>query len=139
MGREMRLPSDMRRILTSLGLAGGVTVGAFAQVISPAPPADYQRSRQPEYALKTHIREEKFPVAASALDVQGPCKYSKDGKSFHPLKKDMQIPEHAVIRTGSSGTADLFLRRMGTTVRLKPDSEISLDRIKQKAKDDHHG
>ncbi|HUS37419.1 MAG TPA: hypothetical protein VM680_18880 [Verrucomicrobiae bacterium] len=77
------------------------------------------------------------PVSAVALDVQGSCKYSTDGKKFHTLKKDMELPRKAVVKTGSSGNAQLFIRRMGATIRLEPNTEVTLERSEQPAKDEH--
>jgi hypothetical protein len=113
-------------------MAGALSVGTFAQLVVQPPPSGFGTT--PSARVETHVRPKPSkPVVAVALDAQGTCKYSTDGKSFHHLKKNMLIPQGATVRTGSSGNTDLFLRRMGATVRVKPDSEVRLDQLEQKA------
>jgi hypothetical protein len=71
-------------------------------------------------------------AAAVVLNVEGVCKVSNDGTNFRPLKTSAELPEGVTIQTTTSGTADVFLKRMGTTIRLKPNSEITLNRVTHK-------
>jgi hypothetical protein len=117
----------MRRILNGLLMLAVANVGVLAQqVVLPTPNGINTR---------TTIVEPPEKVAnavAIVLDVQGVCKISNDGQNFRPLKKSAELGEGVTIQTTTSGTADVFLKRMGTTVRLKPNSEITLNRTTQK-------
>lgn len=111
-------------------------LGTFAQIIVSPPPEGFT----PNIVVSRNsprIQDKNPPVSAIALDVQGPCKYSTDGKKFQPLKKNTELPRKAVVRTGSSGNAELFVKRMGATIRLEPNSEIVLERIERLGKDEH--
>lgn len=110
-----------------LALLSALQLGAFAQPVVLAPQTVPTQVR----VAAAQVRDSQSYGAALAVDVSGSCKVSTDGKKFHSLKPNAELPEHAVVRTGPSGTADLFIRRMGTTVRLQPDSEIVLDRSKR--------
>ena len=122
----------MQRVFNGLALAAALTLGAFAQQVVLTPPTGVNtRSRTIEPAEKT-----VDPVAI-VLEAQGDCKVSNDGKKFRVLKKTAELGQGVTIRTGSQGTTDLFLKRMGTTVRLKPNSEITLNRVAQ-TKDERH-
>ena len=87
---------------------------------------------------------------AVVLDVSGECEYSEDGTTFSPLKTFKQgdtvsgggaedgsvkrlwegsFKEGTVIRTGKDARVDIFLKRMATTVRLQPNSEMKLEKL----------
>ncbi len=87
---------------------------------------------------------------AVVLDVSGVCEYSEDGTTFSPLKTFKQgdtvsgggaedgsvkrlwegsFKEGTVIRTGKDARVDIFLKRMATTVRLQPDSELKIEKL----------
>jgi hypothetical protein len=51
------------------------------------------------------------------------------------LEQGQVLTQGAVVRTGSDARADLFLRRMGTTVRLQPDTEIKIEKLAVTMKD----
>jgi hypothetical protein len=110
-----------------LALLSALQLGAFAQPVVLAPQTVPTQVR----VAAAQVRDSKTHGAALVVDVSGSCKISTDGKRFHNLKPNAELPEHATIRTGSSATADLFIRRMGATVRLQPESEIVLDRSKR--------
>jgi hypothetical protein len=132
-GAPYALSYPVQRIIKHLAVIGALQMGAFAQPIVLSPPADMT----PERTLNPTIRTTGTASGtALAVEVDGSCKYSIDGKSFHSLKKNFEIPEHATIRTGHSGNTELFVRRMGATVRLHPDTEIAVDRIKIPIKDE---
>ena len=104
-----------------------VNLGVLAQqVVLPTPNGINTRSRVVEPAEKV------ANAVAIVLDVQGVVKISNDGKNFRPLKTSAELAEGCTIQTTTSGVADIFLKRMGTTVRLKPNSEITLNRVTQK-------
>jgi hypothetical protein len=117
----------MQRSFKCLTLLSALQLGAFAQAIVLSP----QPMSGPTRVVGAQVRDSRTVGAAMAVDVQGSCKFSKDEKKFHSIKLNSELPEHAIIRTGSSGSVDLFVRRMGATVRLQPDTEIVLDRSKQ--------
>lgn len=126
----------MQRLAKHLAILGVLQLGAFAQIIVSEPPPGFS----PNIVVQrnsTKVSGKNPPVSAVALDVQGSCKYSTDGKKFHVLKKDTELPKKAVVKTGSSGNAELFIKRMGATIRLEPNSEVTLERFEQPAKDEH--
>jgi hypothetical protein len=117
----------MQRILNRFAILVAVNFGVLAQpVVIPTPSEVNTRARIVEPAEKV-----ANPVAV-VLDVQGVCKISNDGKNFRPLQKSSELAEGTTIQTTTSGTADIFLKRMATTVRLKPNSEITVNRVTQK-------
>jgi hypothetical protein len=126
----------MQRIAKHLAIMGVLQLGTFAQIIVQEPPPGFS----PNAVMSKNsvrLQGKNPPVSAFALDVQGSCKYSTDGKKFRTLKKDMELPKKAVVKTGSSGSAELFIRRMGATIRLEPNSEVILERIQQSGKAEH--
>src|SRR6185436_14960421 len=70
---------------------------------------------------------------AYVLTVNGKCEYSENGTTFLPLKAGHLFNEGAVIRTTAGGSTDLFFRRMGTTVRVQPGTEIKLEKMERNA------
>lgn len=48
---------------------------------------------------------------------------------FRRLRPNGALYQGAVIRTGRTGTVDLFLRRLGIAVRLQPDSTMVLEQL----------
>lgn len=66
---------------------------------------------------------------AVVIAVQGKCEYSDDGSLFTALKPDQVLNQGAVVRTGEDARADLFFRRVGTTVRLQPNSDVKLEKM----------
>jgi hypothetical protein len=126
----------MQRIAKYLAIASVLPLGAFAQIIVSEPPQGFT----PNVIVSRkapRIQDKNPPVSAIALDIQGPCKYSIDGKKFHTLKKDTELPRKATVRTGSSGNAELFIKRMGATIRMEPNSEVVFERTEQPGKDEH--
>ena len=126
----------MRRIAKYLALAGVLNMGAFAQIIVAPPPEGLTPGRMVQ-KKSARIQDKNPPVSAIALDVQGSSKFSIDGKKFYDLKNNTELPRKAIVKTGSSGHAELFIKRMGATIRLEPNSEISLERFQQIGKDEH--
>src|SRR5207237_9845150 len=118
-GASYALRCRVHHSIKYLARAGALQVGAFAQAIVLQPPSDVA----PVRTLAPVIRS---PATASGtalvVGVEGSCKYSLDGKNFRTLKKNAELPDHAIIRTGHSGNTELFVRRMGATVRLHPDT-----------------
>jgi hypothetical protein len=86
---------------------------------------------------------------AIILSVSGKVEYSEDGTTFSPLKAfkegatvradsddgsvkrlwEGSFKEGTVIRTGNEARVDIFLKRMATTVRLQPDSEMKIEKL----------
>jgi len=117
----------MHRILNRLAILTALSLGILAQqVVLPTPNGVNTRARIVEPAEKV-----ANPVAV-VLDVQGTCNISNDGTNFRPLQKSAELAEGTTIQTTTSGRADIFLKQMATTVRLKPNSEITLNRVTQK-------
>src|SRR5688572_21861432 len=134
-GATNALSCGMRRIAKYLALASVLIVGLRAQVIVSQPPEGFTPGRI--YAPTARVQDKNPPVSAIALDVKGSCKFSVDGKKFRDLKKNTELPRKAIVRTGSSGHAELFIKRMGATMRVEPNSEITLERDPLPAKDEH--
>ena len=72
---------------------------------------------------------------AVVLRVRGKCDYSEDGLTFATLKPYRVLSQGAIVRTGEGARADLFFRRMGTTVRLQSGTEVKLERMNRSMKD----
>jgi hypothetical protein len=72
---------------------------------------------------------------AQVLSVHGPCEYSADGATFTVLKPRQIVTQGAVVRTGGEARADLFFRRIGTTVRLQPGTEVKFETMSRQVKD----
>ena len=126
----------MQRIAKHLAILGVLQLGTFAQIIVQEPPPGFNPNVViPKNSVR--LQGKNPPISAIALDVQGSCKYSTDGKKFRTLKKLTELPKKAVVKTGSSGSAELFIRRMGATIRLEPNSEVILERIEQSGKAEH--
>lgn len=126
----------MQRITKYLALACVLKLGATAQIVVSEPPIGYEppgRISRPS----AHIQDKNPPVSAIVLDVKGPTKYSVDGKKFRNLKKNTELPKRAIVKTGSTGQTELFVKRMGATLRVEPGSEISLERLQLAGKDEH--
>ena len=126
----------MRRVAKYLALATVLNLGVFAQLIVAPPPEGFTPGRMVQ-KKSARIQDKNPPVSAIALEVQGSCKFSLDGKKFHDLKANTELPRKAVVKTGSSGHVELFIKRMGATMRLEPNSEISLERFQHVGKDEH--
>lgn len=75
-----------------------------------------------------------FPQAI-VLSVHGACDFSEDGRTFTPLKSGHVFQQGAVVRTGPEARTDLFFRRIGTTVRLQPGTEVKLEKMARHLKD----
>jgi hypothetical protein len=81
------------------------------------------------------IAESSDEPQAIVLSVLGPCNYSEDGKAFSGLKVGQVVEQGAVIRTGVEARTDLFFRRIGTTVRFQPGTEVKLEKMARHMKD----
>lgn len=76
----------------------------------------------------------KVPQAL-VLSEHGKCEYSEDGVHFMRLRPGRILKQGAVVRTGGDSSADLFFRRIGTSVRLQPNTEIKLETLSREMKD----
>jgi hypothetical protein len=99
---------------------------------------------------KGSVPEDQDAPNAVLIALRGNGTYAKDGTNF--LKLDVQqvhrvarfkpaqpqtifktsqfvLNQGAVVRTGADSHVDLFLRRIGTTVRLQPDSEVKFEKM----------
>jgi hypothetical protein len=101
-------------------------LGATAAV-QPAVTAPHRAS--------VHISETSSDPQALVLSTQGKCEYSEDGTTYTLLKTGRVCKQGAVIRTGDGGRTDLFFRRIGTTVRLQPGTEVKLEKMTRHLKD----
>jgi len=119
----------MNRHLISLAILVALDLGVLAQPVVITPPPNANANTR---SFIVEPPEKVENAVAIVLDVQGDCTISNDGKNFRPLKKSAELGENATIRTSSQSSADVFLKRMGATVRLKPNTEINLNRVIQK-------
>lgn len=74
------------------------------------------------------------PRKAFILAVQGEATYELDGKT-EPLRAGLSLPQGAVIKTSKDGRVDLFLRQVGSSIRLQPESELRLVKLEKFLKD----
>jgi hypothetical protein len=69
--------------------------------------------------------------AVVVLTSSGTVDVSSDGTSFSPLDPGQQIREGSIIRTGRKDSqVDLFFRRIGTIVRVGPESLVQIERLR---------
>jgi hypothetical protein len=73
---------------------------------------------------------------AVVIAVKDQCEFSEDGTTFKKLKVNQVLFQGAVVRTGGSARADLFFRRIGTSVRVQPDSVVRFESMTHSTKDD---
>jgi hypothetical protein len=66
---------------------------------------------------------------AVVINVKGNCEFSENGKAFETLKSGQVLLQGAVVRSTEGSRTDMFFRRIGTTVRLQPSSEIKLEKM----------
>jgi hypothetical protein len=133
MARRVHQGRSMRVSLMLAAALSGLIVGASAQVIVAPPPPLATQQRE----FKGHIPQNAGRIVAIALDAHGSAKYSIDGKKFYRIRKRSEIPEGSIVRTGTTGSTDLFLKRMGATIRVKPRSEIRFEQTEFATKDEH--
>ncbi len=81
------------------------------------------------------ISESSDVPQAAVISVQGTCEFSEDGVTFTKLKTRNVLTQGVVVRTGEKARADLFFRRIGTTVRLQADTEIKLEKMTRSTKE----
>lgn len=100
-----------------------LAIPARAQVISTKP------------VVSVNITPSSDRPNAIVISLEGKCEVSTDGKTFTELKKQDMLFQGAVIRAGKDAHADLFFRRIGTTVRLQPETEVLLESMTREIKD----
>src|SRR5437870_5335469 len=61
-------------------------------------------------------------------DLKGPAACYVGG-NWLPLRKRMVLPQGAIIKTGADATVDLLLYSSRTALRLRPNSELRLDKL----------
>jgi hypothetical protein len=122
------------------GLASILCAGAaLCQIVAPydldaqAPPVPKVRQVIPVEAGAT--AEDSSTPQAMVLSVQGKCDYSEDGTTFTPLKAGHILKQGAVVRTGEGAQADLFFRRIGTSVRLQSGTDVKLEKMERHMKE----
>jgi len=92
--------------------------------------AQVQPGTVPNPALTSvRVTETSEVPKAVVIAVNGKCDYSEDGLTFTTLKAADVLNQGVVVRTGEDARADLFFRRIGTTVRLQPGSEVKLEKM----------
>lgn len=80
-------------------------------------------------AVSTGWASDPLPArGVLVLAVKGGLKVSTDGKKFERARSGQRYSEGAIFRT-SSGHADLFFRRIGTMVRILPNSEVRMEKL----------
>lgn len=85
--------------------------------------------------------------SAVIVSLQGKCDCSLDGLTFTPLtshdvftlsgsgrsggttKSPLVLHQGTVVRAGKDSRIDIFFRRIGTTVRLQPDTEVKFETV----------
>ncbi len=93
---------------------------------------------------------------AVVVSLQGKCEYSLDGVHFKALDSkqvynvttvrpgqlttrevnpSFAFNQGAIIRTGEDSHIDIFFRRIGTTVRLQPATEVKIEKMARHMKD----
>jgi hypothetical protein len=101
------------------------------------------------------VAEDSDTPNAVVLSIHGKCEYSEDGVHFTELnsehvfiqgvavrsgnvsagpKSQFAFNQGAVVRTGEDSRVDIFFRRIGTTVRLQPNTEVKLEKMSRSTK-----
>jgi hypothetical protein len=88
-----------------------------------------------EKTINARAAETSEEPQAIVLSVKGACSYSPDGITFSDLKAGQVCKQGAVLKTAKKSRTDIFFRRIGTTVRLQPDTELLLEKMSRKTKD----
>ena len=73
--------------------------------------------------------------AAVVVSVQGNCTFSDDGTTFAKLELEQVLHQGSVIRTVKGARADVFFRRVGTTMRVQPESEVKIEKMSRHVND----
>jgi hypothetical protein len=76
--------------------------------------------------LQTNDRDDS---QALVLSVGEESSVAVDSEGFKKLRVGAVFTQGAIIRNAGEGVVDLFLRRWGTTVRLFPRTELSLEKM----------
>ncbi len=103
------------------------------------------------------ISEDTAIPNAILMSLQGKCSYSVDGTNFVRMesndvfemrpasgrandsskaKTPLVFTQGMVVRTEEDSRVDLFFRRVGTTVRLQPGTEIRLEKMERRMRGD---
>lgn len=85
--------------------------------------------------VKVAVSQTSTAPQAIVLSVHGKCSFADDGSNFTELKAGKVLGQGAVVRTGPNSRADLFFRRIGTTVRLQAGTEVQLEKMARQMKD----
>lgn len=137
---------------TPLSLAAAILLQLLA--ITSTHAAEPKQVASP--TVLTSIPDDADEPNAVILSVTGKCEYSLDGSNFTEIgKKDvftimvirpegnvartskphLILNQGAIVRTGSNSRVDIFLRRMGTTVRLQENTEIKFEKMSRHLSD----
>ena len=115
--------------LLCAGILSFLTISSPAQLqTQPLAPST------PVVVVKTRTTSDS--PQAVVISLVGKCEISEGGKDFAPLKVEQVVTQGAVLRTGEGARADLFFRRIGTSVRLQSDTEIVIEKMKRTDKGD---
>lgn len=87
-------------------------------------------------AITVHVEQDSEAPSAYVLATKGRVEVSENGGKFRKVKQRELIREGAIVRTGSSGRIDLYLKRMGSAVRLKKNGEIKLEQMDRNVRAD---
>ena len=102
----------------------------FWPCLSPTTEAQSQPQQRPH-----PIDQLDSAPQAVVLSARGNCFYSQSGGSFVPLKAKQVLKEGAVVRIGAESRSDIFFRRIGTSVRLQPGTEMVLEKMQRHLQD----
>ncbi|MHB8523235.1 MAG: hypothetical protein ACYDH9_21120 [Limisphaerales bacterium] len=105
------------------------------QLIAPGVLEAHPQVRQVIPVENVKVFETSTAPQAVALAVYGKCDYSNDGTTFEKLKAGRVFKEGAVLRTSEDARIDLFFRRIGTAVRIQPDSDVKLEKMARRLSD----
>ena len=124
---KSKSPSTTMKCRTSISLILALSSWPFLNLVMaqapPTPPVQFE------------VRETSDIPQALVIAVNGKCEYSEDGKTFSALKVEQVCKQGDVVRTGEGARADLFFRRIGTSVRLQAGTEMKLEKMSRQMKD----
>lgn len=124
-----RTTRGAKTLASILGISAAASL--FLLAAQPPTPPAVVRSIPPLDQLSEIT---KAPHAV-VLSEHGKCEYSEDGVTFVRLRPGRILKEGAVVRAANNSSADLFFRRIGTSVRIQQNTELKLESMTRELKD----
>ncbi|MBA4149525.1 MAG: hypothetical protein H0X66_15540 [Verrucomicrobia bacterium] len=113
----------------------GLILGMMLITPTVARAAEQIKLPTPTTQLILENSETSTEPQAVVVSVKGKCDYSEDGATFTKLEEKQVLKEGVVLRTGEGARADIFFRRIGTTMRLQEQTELTIENMSRHTTD----